>query len=54
MRLLGSLLIALTLVVLGGEFHITISTVVSVVKQIQTKVSPAIHAVSQEIANSTK
>jgi hypothetical protein len=54
MRLLGSLLIALMLVVIGGEFHITVKTVVNVAKEITNKISPAIHEVSQDIANSTK
>jgi hypothetical protein len=54
MRIIGSLLIALMFMVIGGEFHITISTVVSVAKQIKEKASPMIHAVSQELANSTK
>lgn len=54
MRLIGSLLIALTLMVIGGEFHITVSKVVSVAKEIKNKVSPEIHSLAQEIANGTK
>ncbi len=54
MRLIGSLLIALTLMVIGGEFHITVSKVATVAKAIKEKVQPEFHALAQEVANSTK
>lgn len=54
MRFIGTLLIALSLMVIGGEFHITVSTVVSVAKTIKEKVAPEVHALAQELANSTK
>jgi hypothetical protein len=53
-HIIGSLLIALTLMVIGGEFHITISKVVSVAKAVKEKVAPEVHYLAQEIAESTK
>lgn len=54
MRMIGSVLIALMFMVIGGEMHITINKVISVSKEITQKLAPGIHYIAEEISNRTK